>query len=383
MNFILEALIRNLFYLSITIPFFNSAMQAMFGFDLNFIYILFLAFCFIYCFINGFSFYKTGMKWFYFFLFIFVIQTLQSVILTQEVNPIDTLYIQVISVVLGFCFSFFCLTVQISNILFDWTSWICLLLFSLVGILFSLGSFDLISLGVETQSRGIYNSSPISISILCCFSIICLFVTNMNIVIKFLLSIPFFILLWFLGSRGPVISLLGVVFFALVMIRNRNSKMLLFSCFFVFIPFLVSQVLSIRDTVSESDSERLMIVDSAFNLISSNPLFSYWGRFVTQTGFVYAHNFFMEMIVDAGLFYTISLISIILFILIRFFNVKHLFDRCELLVFFILVYVFCVLQFSLPSIEIQKIFLPLMFSSISLIIKKSSNLDGYRSVVLT
>ncbi|KUG70482.1 hypothetical protein ARC96_13750 [Escherichia coli] len=350
-------IIINVFAIMILTPFVNEGVIARYEVPLNFIYPVFLFFCIIRLFLIKTQFrYKIILVW-----LILSALLLSTIIISLYLSPVHNkvINIQILSIICGLICSIPLLDSGLVNEIND-KLYKYLIIYCFIGLIICLGSIELVEKGFQTATRSIYFSSPISISIVAGLGIIALaHVSKKNI-----LNLPAIVLLFFvmyiMSSRGPLIALLLCCL--LYMLKNANviTKILSTSLLVIMVPL----ILNIRSTVGESNLERELILRTATKLIIDTPLVGYLGRFNTETGMIFSHNLIVDFLIDLGMLQTVWFIVIITMIFILYFKKKN---ASHLSIMYVYIYILFCLFFSLPAIEMLKIYIPLSIASLTLL----------------
>lgn len=228
-----------------------------------------------------------------------------------------------------------------------------------IALAISLGSLELVEIGIQNSTRSIYFSSPISIAIIAGIAVISILHARINFPFKILFVFLMLFAMYIMSSRGPIIALLFCVMLYIFKKYPLWIKITISTLFVIVIPL----ILNIRGTVSESNSEREMILNAAAELFANDPFGGYLGRFNTETGLIYTHNLFIDFAIDLGILQALWLLFIVTSILLGFFRVRN--NKGELFVIYLFLYLLFCMFFSLPAIEMLKIFIPLAFAALA------------------
>lgn len=163
-------------------------------------------------------------------------------------------------------------------------------------------------------------------------------------IIDFVLSIIGLISLLLYGSRGSLVTLLALLIIFL-WLKIRNKKILILGCIFLFVftlfgPMFVSTIITkminlgidsrtieklINGNLFKSN-DRIMIYEYLISIILKKPILGtgicgdryFLPLRFTGTDATYAHNLFIEILVDYGLIIGSLLILLLLYIIIKF-----------------------------------------------------------------
>lgn len=180
--------------------------------------------------------------------------------------------------------------------------------------------------------------------------------------LDFTLSIVGLISLLLYGSRGSLVTLF-ILFIIFIWLKMHNKKLLIFGCIIlifmtVFGPMIISNIITkmisfgIDSRTIEKllngnlfkSNDRMMIYEYLMTIIFKNPIFGTGicgDRYVLPLRFsgtdaTYAHNLFIELMVDYGLIFGSLLIIILFYLIIKFlFKESNIDKKAFFYVFFI------------------------------------------------
>ncbi|WP_411132437.1 O-antigen ligase family protein [Vibrio vulnificus] len=235
---------------------------------------------------------------------------------------------------------------------------------------------------VNLKTRMAMGNSPISIAIIAAVSaLICSYHLRTDSHFKkifLILMATFFITaILYSGSRGPLLALFIIFFLQLV----RSGKIFLVLIMSVLASFAGLFILSIRENYTDSSSSRILLYQEALRIASDSPLGGFYiGKYNNLTGKPFPHNFFLEIWIDFNIFFLLIFLTITLYVIYQryTFLYKSKSLRSNLVIdIYLLIFICC--QVSLPSTEMLRVLLPLLFISlccIGLEKRKVKNLDG-------
>jgi hypothetical protein len=227
----------------------------------------------------------------------------------------------------------------------------------IVLVLLCLNDFTTIMIAVTTKSRMLYDSSPISIAIIACVGVISFIFNNSRGRLSFIIVIFNLLVITLMMSRGPLLALCVVS--ALYLLSERKYFILMMFSFLASSLFMIFILLR-KGNAEHSVSVRGNLLRHALEAIGDNPLLGFLGQFQKVGGFGYPHNSYIEAWTELNVF--ISAMYCLIFIYLLFSlskknNQYHIFTS-------VFVFLSICMLFSLPFLEMQKIYLPLMFLSL-------------------
>lgn len=232
------------------------------------------------------------------------------------------------------------------------------LIISIAGIIISINDFEKVIKGFNTNSRMIYDASPISISVLAGISIISLIFTNLNRTVKILFFLLLLSILFLLMSRGPFLALaLTLIIYFIKKRKYIISTLLLFSGFAGGIYLYMirgGKTVSLREGYYKEVANLYEIGKDFFFGAGV-------GSFGNYSDAFYPHNILLELIVEIGPVFLMIFIFLLFILFIKFLGLRLKYNRNKLFFFLMAFYFIMVLQFSLSGIEHLRVLLPYIF----------------------
>lgn len=298
---------------------------------------------------------------FIFDLEIFIIFSMLASFLVLSINfdySVKT-YSILIAIILSFLMFFKEIAISVKTYLPKYLFFV-----SLFVLLLILSDFSLVLKSISSNSRMLFDVSPISISVIACFFILSGLFYLENKLLKSIVLLSGMSVLMVFKSRGPLLSL-GIVVFLLLL---QNRKYFLSLLFFMISLLGMLFISNMRQGLAEKSTDgRLVEYNKALSMLSENPYgYSNIGSFQDVTGFSFPHNLFLELWVDINIFVPIIILFLFLYLLYISFvsrgnnsNVSNV-SNFSLMLFSI---IFIVLQFSISSVEMLRVICPLIFVS--------------------
>lgn len=228
-------------------------------------------------------------------------------------------------------------------------------------LLLILSDFTLVLKSISSNSRMLFDVSPISISIIVCIFILSASVYVKNNIFKIIIFALGLMILMVFKSRGPLLSL-GFVTLLLLLQKRK----LFLSIFLSVIGFLTMLFISMmREGLAEKSTDgRLIEYSKALSMLSESPFgYSRVGSYQDITGFSFPHNFFLELWVEINIFVPLIITFFSLYLIYIYLSNRiegRDFVNFPLMLFFL---IFIVLQFSISSVEMMRVICPLIFVS--------------------
>lgn len=345
------------FAISIGLPFVNQYLNVVFGFNPSFVYILSVFFSILVFFLQS----KVFINKSYFIIF-------TGLIVAFLMNLDSSLTNGFYSILIGFVLSLPFLQKNIPDAFLKIFS-VSLLLFSSIFFLLIVTD-SRISDVIFLQTRMALGNSPISIAILGGLSfLICvnyIKTSDEPVSIKKLFFIfmgLFFVsAIIFSGSRGPLLAIF-IIFFIQMIRRGKIIWLVLISIASMFAGLFIIKA---RGNAGASNSSRLELYSEAFQIVSKSPMGGFnIGKYQMLTGKPFPHNFFLEVWVDLNIFFLLVFILLTLYVVFQryFFLYENIGPKKSLLIdMYVLIFICC--QFSLPSLEMLRVLIPLLFVSL-------------------
>lgn len=209
--------------------------------------------------------------------------------------------------------------------------------------------------------RTVFNNSPISTAILIGFLILSLlFYSRFSILLRAPVIITLLLFMLFTGSRGPFVSLLLV---SLMLLVSQRNYYLIFVSLILALPLVYFQF-TLRAHDVASGSARLELYSEALEFISGRPLGTFqFGGYELHSGVAFTHNIFLDLYVNTNVLmvlFFLSFTSAVSWVLMFSSHVRHAAKEKKFCIVVFLFIMFCA-QFSLPSMELMRVIIPLMF----------------------
>ncbi|MCP4588118.1 O-antigen ligase [Pseudoalteromonas sp.] len=354
--------------ISISTPFVNQYLQEAIGLNLGFVYILSSLLA----------------------IFIFALQCRRPInlkyfillcllIITFVININSDLTNGFISVLIGFTL---CLPFLQNHLPAIFSKSLVITLFLFACFFFSLITTDsrLLEL-IYLNTRMAMGNSPISIAIIAAISVlICTYhfssVNNFKKILLVFFIMFFIAAILYSGSRGPLLALFAILSLQLA----RSGKVIMLSITSVLGSLSALFILSIRENHNDSSSSRINLYQEAFKIVSESPLGGFHiGKYTYLTGKPFPHNFFLEIWVDFNVFFLFIILSLTLYVIYQRYTTLHkkVNIRSKLMIdIYILIFICC--QMSLPSTEMLRVLLPLLFISMCCISNEKLNVKGLK-----
>ncbi|MBO2581711.1 O-antigen ligase family protein [Shewanella algae] len=346
-----------LFSFSISIPFVNQFLNGILNLNFSFIYILSICFS-VAIFLLQF---KVSLNIYHLVCFVFLVVAFFMNIGSSLTNGFY-------SVLIGFLLCLPFLQNKLSTA-FLRAFFVTFMLFSSL-FFFLIVTDPRVSDVIFLRSRMAMDNSPISIAIFAGISLLISLsflrqqkqLANITSLVLLFMSIFFVAVILFSGSRGPLLAIFFILFFQ--MIRSGNIVK-------TFLLVIVSSlgalfVLSSRGNSEASSSSRVELYKEAVNIASESPLGGFQiGKYEMLTGKPFPHNLFLEVWVDLNVFFLLMFSFLTLYVVYQRYVVlfdKINFKRSLLVDIFVLVFLCC--QFSLPSVEMLRVLMPMLFLSL-------------------
>lgn len=340
-------------------PFFNQYTTNRFGIDVNLSVICFVLASFVVVFLGKGKEYKVSIYYCFFLL-------VSSIFLLISVNP--QYVTKSTSIILSVIVSFVLLVSTIRNeIIVDIYKYI----FSVSIVILALvcSDIELVIKAFTTSSRMLFDISPISLTLISVICLISSFFTKSKF--KIFLALVFVLIVAIVfKSRGPLLALFLVSIFFLI--KTKSYKTLFVSIILAGLAFSYVS-LSRGELANKSSEGRLTEYHKALDILSESPLdFGYVGRYGNKTGFSFPHNFILEVWVDLGIYFLLLMLVFLVINLYRYYKVKHDDNLSRYYCFSIFLVIFIALQFSMSSVEMLRVLLPL-FTLSHFSIKENKN----------
>ena len=232
--------------------------------------------------------------------------------------------------------------------------------FSFFVLIIILSDVSLVLKSISSNSRMLFDISPISVSVVACFFVLSGFFYLEKKFYKFFVFFLGVGVLLVFKSRGPMLSLCLVIFLWLLKNRKYFFALLLF-----FLGVLgMSLVSFMRHGLAEKSTDgRIVEYSKAILMLANRPFgYSNVGSYQASTGFSFPHNFFLEVWLEINILAPVIILFYLFYLFYLFFNAdcNNKYLGFPLM---ILSVVFIVLQFSMSSIEMFRLILPLIFLS--------------------